>query len=231
MRVLGEECIEVAVTLDGMARFYGEQGSDSDRNACYERAITILRQIGSQNSYRSFDSLFLLADILYDRGRYNEAEPIYREVLERAHQIMDKESPEMFAYINKLGLCCYKQKKYDEAELVYSRGFAISRNAFGYMHTNVALYFHNMSAISDERDCLDQAVSYCKKAQEIWSQTIGDSAPLFARSLNRLAGIYVKQGNMSQAESLYRKALSIYERIGETNDPDAISTIKKLERF
>jgi tetratricopeptide (TPR) repeat protein len=56
---------------------------------------------------------------LESQGKYNEAEPIYRETLALREKVYGKEHPDTFGSMNNLARLLESQGKYDEAQQLF----------------------------------------------------------------------------------------------------------------
>ena len=160
-----------------------------------------------------------LGDCYLVQHRYSEAENLYREALKFRLQVLNNKHPDVADSLNSLALCLYKQRKFAEPEPFYLRAKAIWEEVFGSDNYNVALVVHNL---------LWQTA--CRFTQ-FWEKTIGTEHPLYARSLDRLAGIYTRQGKLDEAESLYERALAIREKRLGAEHSDTVSTRQSLEQL
>jgi tetratricopeptide (TPR) repeat protein len=57
---------------------------------------------------------------------------------------------------------------------------------------------------------------------------LGENHPNVATSLNNLAGLYKSQGKYNEAESLYRRSLSIWEKQLGENHPLVATSLNNL---
>ncbi|HEX7318674.1 MAG TPA: tetratricopeptide repeat protein [Pyrinomonadaceae bacterium] len=64
----------------------------------------------------------------------------------------------------------------------------------------------------------EEALEPAKRAQSLSEKTFGDRDELAAVSLNNLAKVYAATGRAGDAEKLYRRALSIYEKLFAPDD-------------
>jgi tetratricopeptide (TPR) repeat protein len=53
------------------------------------------------------------------RGKYDAAEPLYRETLQLTEKVLGKEHPDTLTSMNNLARLLYSQGKYDAAEPLY----------------------------------------------------------------------------------------------------------------
>ena len=75
----------------------------------------LIKQWGIE-SREAAQLLGLAGGYLYDRARFNEAEPLYRQTLSIEEQLLGPEHPEVASTINNLAVLLYDQARYSEAE-------------------------------------------------------------------------------------------------------------------
>jgi tetratricopeptide (TPR) repeat protein len=73
-----------------------------------------------------------------------------------------------------------------------------------------------------------EAEPLCQRALAIWEKVLGPEHPNVATSLNNLAGLYQAQGQYAMAESLYRRALGIFERTQHPNMAMSLNDLAML---
>ncbi|MAG64035.1 hypothetical protein CMO84_11000 [Candidatus Woesearchaeota archaeon] len=72
--------------------------------------------------------------LLTSQGKYDEAEPLYREALEAKHRTLGDEHPSTLISIGNLGNLLQAQGKYDEAESLFREALAGFRRKLGDEH-------------------------------------------------------------------------------------------------
>ena len=64
-------------------------------------------------------SMSNLARLLESQGKYNEAEPIYWQILDLIEKVLGKEYLDILMSMNNLTFLLQSQDKYDKAEPIY----------------------------------------------------------------------------------------------------------------
>jgi tetratricopeptide (TPR) repeat protein len=148
------------------------------------------------------NSLHNLAGLLDAQGKYDEAEPLYRQSLairrkvcaihlaasSRDHfcKVLGEEHPDVAASLNNLAGLLYAQGKYDEAVPLYQQSLAIMRKVCAV----------HLTASSRDHSC----------------KVLGEEHPAVATSLNNLAVLLWKTGRSEEANVAGRQALAIATR-------------------
>jgi tetratricopeptide (TPR) repeat protein len=60
-----------------------------------------------------------------------------------------------------------RQKKYEEAEVLYRKVLALNRRLFGPDHIEVAMTLHNLAKVCEKQDRVEEAVEIRKRAAAI----------------------------------------------------------------
>jgi tetratricopeptide (TPR) repeat protein len=81
------------------------------------------------------------------KGKYDEAELLYRRALAIREKVLGPDHPDVAASLNNLATLLDKQGKYDEAEPLYRRALAIRKKVLGPDHPDVAASLNNLAAL------------------------------------------------------------------------------------
>jgi adenylate cyclase len=172
MRLRKEKAAEVGnLGLQAASRYYA--GKDP------EKALELLRRI----SPPSADSELTQGYLFYNRGKYDEAEAIFKRTLQ--------EFPDFAMAYNALGNVERVRGRYDEALKLYAKAIAI-KPLHPAAHYNVSLIY----AIRGDLD---------KAAFEL--RNVIGRAPDYAPAHTLLGEIYERQGHLPEASEQYRDAL------------------------
>ena len=104
------------------------------------------------------------------------------------------------------------QGKYGRRRGLYKRALAITENAKGANHPDVAWTLTNLALLYWSQGRYGDAEALHKRALAIREQVLGESHPGVADALHNLALVYWEQGKYSEAEGLYKRALAIREQ-------------------
>ena len=160
---LGNQHHDVATSLNNLALLLNNQVS--------EKIVQILAQ--------QPNAVFENADHFYlSQGKYDEAEPLYRESLDIRRKVYGNDHPSVATGLNNLALLLQKQVsrkivqilaqqpnavfenadhfyllqgKYDEAEPLYCEALAIDRKVSGDEHPNVATSLNNLASLLESQ--------------------------------------------------------------------------------
>ena len=158
------------------------------------------------------DLLGKLGSYLYDRGLYEEAEPLYQRSLAISEKALGPDHPEVAATLNNLAGLYRSQGRYEEAEPLYQRDLAISEKALGPDHPSVATTLNNLAGLYRSQGRYEEAEPLYQRDLAISEKALGPDHPSVAITLNNLAGLHRSQGRYEEAEPLYQRSLAIKEK-------------------
>jgi tetratricopeptide (TPR) repeat protein len=167
-------------------------------------------------------------DYLDDRGRYTEAEPLYRRALTIREKLLGPDHPDSAASLNRLAALCRHQGRYTEAELLYRRALAIREKSFGPVHLDTAATLNNLALLYDNQGRYAEAERLYQRVLAIHEKALGSEHPSAATGLNNLASLYHNQGRFADAEPLYRRAVAIKEKAFGSEHPDTATSLNNL---
>lgn len=161
----------------------------------------------------SASSMFAtLSEVSAGQKRYDEAEPLYKKVIQIDEQSLGPDHPGLASDLTNLALLYNSQGKYNYALPLLERALSIYQKAYG--DSNLAVVDCKLS-LATTYDRLGQA----QKAEELYKQALASSQSaggpgkfITAKILNKLAYFYFKQSRFSEAEATYIKALSATEQ-------------------
>jgi tetratricopeptide (TPR) repeat protein len=142
----------------------------------------------------------------YSRGNYPAAQ-IDAQELERLVKARFGADHAYYALaLNKLGIVCWKQGKYTEAEGLFKRALAIREKALGANHPDVGQTLNNLALVYGAQVKYTEAEGLFKRALAIREKALGASHLDVGQTLNNLGNVYRAQGKYSEAEGLCKRA-------------------------
>jgi tetratricopeptide (TPR) repeat protein len=179
----------------------------------FEEAVDLLNQTGYY---------------LYERARYEQAEPLYMRTLAIVEKVLGPEHSDVAASLNNLAMMYNNQGRYEQAEPLYERALAIVEKALGPEHPGVAASLSNLALLYNNKGCYEQAKPLHERALAIGEKALGPEHPDMALILNNLAVLYTNQGHYRQAKPLYERALAIVEKALGPQHPDVAQSLHSL---
>jgi eukaryotic-like serine/threonine-protein kinase len=186
----------------------------------YDRAVEVLRESVAVERRRGENhadlvlSLRGLGRALAFGGRYTEAEPVFREVLDRARRLYPRDHPEILASLNNHALVQHDLGHYAVAEPLYRDAVEIERRSGSGAdgaRSNWALLLIDLGRY-------DEAAAV---ALEVLAIREKESDPAgVAGILEYLAMARQGAGRLDEAEAVARRSLSLRERHLRPDDRD-----------
>ena len=165
---------------------------------------------------------------LYERARYEEAEPLYDRALAIDRKAYGEDHPEVAVDLNNLAGLYSKQGRLAEAKLLYERSLAIREKEFGPDHAATGITVGNLAGVYEYLGRFDDAEPLHVRALAIHEKALDENHPDVAISLDNLAGFYLRQGRYREARPLYERALAIWEYAVGPDHPDTAACLSDL---
>ena len=165
---------------------------------------------------------------LWQMGRYAEAEPLARELLELRTKLLGKEHPDTLTSVNNLANVLDDKGDYAGAEALYRRCLEAHERTLGKEHPDTLTSVNGLaSVLADKGDYAGAEALYrrCLEAQE---RTLGKEHPDTLGGVNNLAIVLRAEGDYAGAEALYRRCLEAQERALDKEHPDTLRSVNNL---
>ena len=227
-KVLGENNLDTATSLNNLALLYQSQGRYSEAEPLYKQALAIYKAQLGDNHPSTATSLNNLAELYRKQGRYSEAEPLYQQALAIQKKQLGDNHPNTATSLNNLATLYQSQGRYSEAEPLYKQALAIRKTQLGDNDPLTATSLNNLAGLYESQGRYREAEPLYKQALAIIKAQLGDNHPTTATSLNNLAGLYKSQGRYSEAEPLYKQALAIIKAQLGDNHPTTAQSLGNL---
>jgi CHAT domain-containing protein len=126
----------MATELNNLGQYYHEVGRDKEAEPLFLRALAIrqkaLRRQGQTHETESNLAIVLLslANFNRDQGRFDEAEKLYLQSVGLFQKWVGPDQTILISPLNDLGVLYRRERKYAEAEAVYTRVLAISQKSY-----------------------------------------------------------------------------------------------------
>ena len=224
---------DTAVILNRLGSLYRETGDLHDAEKCWEKACGIYerqaKEMGTQRAERDLSvSQERLGDLLRKRGDLAGAEAYYgkaKQIREKLNSIAPstRSRRDLSSVLTKLGNVRKAEKKYGEAGAYYREALEMDRTLAEEVRTPQSWddYAVDLVKTGDihkaEGRTGDAADSYAK-AREIFRENMEKTGSRgftghYAGSCEKLAGAKKKLGDRQEAESLYREAVALREKL------------------
>ena len=147
------------------------------------------------------DLMALVGGLYESQGKYDEAEPLYKECLAKRETILGKDHPNTLQSMNNLALLYKSQGKYDEAEIVYKECLAKRETILGKDHPSTLNTMNNLALLYKSQGKYAEAETLLKEWLAKLETILGKDHPSTLNTMNILALLYESQGKYNEAGS------------------------------
>ena len=208
---------EQGASANDLGQAYRQLGQSKEAKEWLEHACNIWRAEPRAGHYLAI-SASSLGDLYRDSGDYAHAETLLREAL--AAKTRDLASADMIR--NALGDLVREQGRFSEAEVLLSET----------LHREGIAWRERVNALTGLAD-IDRQTRDWKASEEKWNEALAiahaqNDRTTEAIATRGLASMWVSAGNLSRAEPLFRRALSIIESNPEARPDQTASVLSGL---
>jgi tetratricopeptide (TPR) repeat protein len=193
----------------------------------YERGVEVAeaKAADSESSVASSqlsEALAGLAGLYYAQGRYSDAEPLFRRVLEQTEKYESATSMAVIRAVSNLGTLYYYLGSYVQAKAYLERALPIAEVSDN--HEMTFSIVQGLTTIYTTEGMYTEAEKLISRRD--MSEHESDTAVL----LNNLGMAMHQVGKHEEAEKAVRRSLEIQERVHGSEDPFAAQLRSNLAR-
>ncbi|GHP05192.1 hypothetical protein PPROV_000394400 [Pycnococcus provasolii] len=169
-----------------------------------------------------------VALLLWQQGKYADAEPLLCEALDGRRRELGDAHPDTLASINNLAPVLYLKGKYADAEALYREALDGRRRELGDAHPSTLMTINNLALVLKKQGKYTDAEPLSREALDGSRRELGDKHPSTLMTISNLAVLLHEQGKYDDAEPLYREALDGRRReLGDAH-PRTLDSINNL---
>jgi tetratricopeptide (TPR) repeat protein len=165
------------------------------------------------------------------RGRYQEAEQLFRHVQAVREQVLGDSHPDTLAARQEVAWMLAEQGLIADAEELYRQVLAGREQALGDDHPDTLTTRSAVAWMLGERGRFKEAEELYRQVLAASGRTLGDDHPNTLASLSSVAWILGERGRFEEAEELYRQVLAVREQILGDGNPDTLATRGDVARM
>ncbi len=207
-RELTDQPEERAQMMVAMGRAYLGLGLYDRAEPLLDSAVAIRRR-SSGDDATTAASLFILAYLLRDQGRYAAAESLYRETLAIRRRLFGDRHVDVVASLNGLAYLLRGRGDFEESVGVYREALAAGRALSQGNDSLVATTLGGLAAALHGLGDLDGAEPLFREALAMNRALLGNDHPHININLYSLATLLHDKGDLAAAEPLYREAVAV----------------------
>jgi tetratricopeptide (TPR) repeat protein len=169
-----------------------------------------------------------LGGVLYEQGRYQDAEPVLVEAIAVLELGFGPNHIEVSTALNNLAVCYKYLARFADAGPLYQRALEITQRVLGPGHPQVATIYHNLGGLEHAAGNWTRGEPFARKSVRIRARALGPNHPDVAADMTALAALLDQQKKYDEAERLYRRALAIVERACGPDDHQVAVNLNNL---
>ena len=167
---------------------------------------------------------------LRGRGRYVEAEQLYRTMLAESERFFGAEDLDTFNMMDELAWIYQFQGRYSDAERLSDRVLQTRKERLGSEHRDTLENMNKLAVIYHRQDRYDNAEHLHTQTLRIQERQFGSEDLDTLNTMHELAGVYLSQQRSSDAELIFKRMLLTETKIFGSEDPITLSTMHQLAR-
>lgn len=165
-----------------------------------------------------------LGALFRDQGRYDEAAPRLRRVLDAARQREGSASDAALSAEEHLALLHRLCGRFAEAEALYRHIAGAREAADGSRDPDTLRAKHNLAVLLRYADRLPEAQALHEQVLAARRDIFGDDHPATLRSMNSLAVVYRHQRRLDEAAALYAEVVAHQQAVLGPDHPETLQT-------
>lgn len=220
---------EFAIDLDNLSEVFRLTGQYEKSLTLKKRATALLANARTRAMQITAVSIFSnLATLYKEMGNLQQAETIFRQVLEYAQRLTGVESPQTASAQVALGAFYWEVGRLQEAERLFEEALRKHEKIFGPEHAHVAVSLNNLAQVYQRTKRLKQAEPIMRRALAILEKVYGPSHPEVAFSVSNLGILLDELKQTSEAERLFLRAIAIHEQTTDREHPNVMVPLINL---
>ncbi|KAK1963337.1 hypothetical protein LY78DRAFT_203032 [Colletotrichum sublineola] len=169
-----------------------------------------------------------VSDYLYDRGRWNEKEPVDSKALSIRKRVLGERHVDTLSSMALLAVTYYGQSRYNEAEKIQTEILELRREMLGNRHPDTLYSMASLAAIFRGQGQYEEAEKICIEVLEVRQATLGYRHRQTISAMDSLVLTCYMQGRHNEAEKMVLEALVLRQKVLGRAHPDTIAYMREL---
>jgi tetratricopeptide (TPR) repeat protein len=196
-----------------LAGVYEGLGMFAKQGELAEKAHAIRSRLVGADAQDTVNALNMVASSRYKRGQYDEAERMWKQVLERTRANLGTNDRVYLVALSNYSSVLAALGRWKEAEVTTREALDASRRLFGETSSRAVTSMANLGAILQMVDKPAEAQTYYRAAIEESRKQRGADHPGTLVYMSNLAESLEDQGKLAESESLHREVLTARRRV------------------
>ena len=186
-------------------------------------AVGPLRTIGPGDGDETLPRVLLyLANVLRDRGSFDEAEALFREAIDAFVRVHGQQNQQVAVSQSYFARLLVMRSDFAAAEPLLDDALRVLRNTYDGNHPLVGTALRELGYLRLEQGRLDEAASILDESIRIHQRLLGSHHSLVPRTRAHQAELARRRGAMSEAVAVARQTVGEFARIGLSDHPSAV---------
>lgn len=176
------------------------------------------------------DQINVLAELRSQQGDFRKAESLYREVLQRIHDMRKPDMDLAIGIYSMMAALYERWERHDDAATCYQKALELTHKQNGRVSDNTATLKNNLGLIYKNRGDREKAALFYEEALDEFLQVHGEQNHRVASVYDNLGVLYYQNLEVERAQETHLKALKIRMKLpqNEVNDLELAQTYKNL---
>lgn len=218
----------VIYLLDWLAKSYTYTGNYLAAEMQYQRAIELSTLLHGSRHTATLRLLSNLGGVYFERGRPEQAEPIWRDVLSRRIEVLGLEHPDTLFSMDSLALDLQFQGREEDAAVVIEQVYDLRLRSLGANNPCTLSSAAKLAESIRRKGRHTEAEALSRQTFDLMQDILGAHHPDTIDVLRCLSVTIADQGRYEEAEGLFRQALEVCTRtLGEAH-PKTLTVVLNL---
>ncbi|KAJ3035325.1 hypothetical protein HDV00_004053 [Rhizophlyctis rosea] len=227
-RLLGDEHFVTGEMLRNLTDMYEKRGMTEDALSLSfdhrQKPLTV-------EDPRAVHVMDDLAELYSRQGRYEQAEPLYIDALERRRRLLGEDHPDTLKSWTGLAQAYAKQGKYEESMARHREFYERSKRVLGEDHSITLRWVNDMGCLAHLKGDYDLAEPLLIDCLERRRRNLGKDQPDSLITAQNLALLYIDQGRVEEGEALFNDILKRRRRMFGGDHPQTLEVISELAQL
>jgi serine/threonine protein kinase/tetratricopeptide (TPR) repeat protein len=226
----GQQKTEAAIRLT-LGNAYRALGEFAEAQKHLERSLALRKELLGPSHLDTLETTNALGALHFAARRYDQAEPLWKEVLEELRRNPDTAQVEALPAMKNLALLYQQQGRYDDAEALLKQSLEGLRVQGGMDHPSTLRAMNHLALLYKARGRYDDAESLLKESLEKDRDQLGSDHPQTINTMSYLASLYRDQRRYTEAEAFYKQVVELRRAKLGADHPDTLINAGVLAQF
>ena len=210
--VLGQEIYDMLISMANLTSARQDQEYWDTAKVLNVEVMMCSKMLGQGHPYTLISMTNLALTYRY-RGRWNEAEDLYAQVLETKKKMPEQEHQDTMKIMIGLALTYRDQRRWKEAEELFEHVMIICSRVLGQEHPDTLIIMIHLALTYRKQRWLKQAENLYAQVLETRKKMLGQADPNTMKSMIDLALTYQNQGRWEEAKEVFERVMKMSSKV------------------